>query len=134
MSIKFLFFWWGVLLTFSLPFPNHIPTSMAAEVTIAWNANTESDLDGYSVYRSTGLSGPPYELVDDLSLDELADPENPEVTLTQLEEGINYYIAVTAYDQAGNESQYSKELCVTIEGSAIIDCTPGGDSGGSSGG
>jgi hypothetical protein len=72
------------VITFGLPFPNLISTSIAAEVTLTGNANTESDLDGCSVYRSTGYKGPPYELIDDLSLDDLADPDNPEEILEQL--------------------------------------------------
>jgi hypothetical protein len=76
-------------------------------------------------------------LIDDLSLDDLTDPDNPEVVLTQLWDNIKYYIVVTAYDKAGNESNFSKAICVKIEGSSILDCTPAinsGGGGGSSGG
>jgi hypothetical protein len=38
-----------VLLVFGLLFPNFISTSSAEEVTIAWNPNSEADLDGYLV-------------------------------------------------------------------------------------
>jgi hypothetical protein len=133
-QLKFLPFLLGLLLTPGLPFPNCFSTSIAAEITFAWNPNSESDLDGYSVYQSIGSKGPPYELIGELYLDELADPDNPEVTLTQLQEDVNYYFVVTAYDKAGNESQFSNEICLKIEDSSIIDCAPAIASGGGGGG
>ena len=133
-QLKLLPFLLGLLLTPGLPFPNFISPSIAAEVTFAWNPNSESDLDGYAVYQSIGSKGPPYELIDELYLDELANPDNPEVTLTQLQEDVNYYLVVTAYDKAGNESQYSNEICLKIEDSSIIDCAPAIASGGGGGG
>ncbi len=132
-QLKFLPFLLGLLLTPGLPFPNCFSTSIAAEVTFAWNPNFEPDLDGYAVYQSTGSSGAPYELIDELYLDELANPDNPEVTLTRLQEDVNYYFVLTAYDKAGNESQYSNEICLKIEDSSIIDCAPAIDSGGGGG-
>jgi fibronectin type 3 domain-containing protein len=114
----------GMLLVFGLVFPNFISTSSAEEVTIAWDANTEADLDEYLVYCSSASSGPPYELVGKLYLDELADPDNPDITLTDLDAGKEYYIVVTACDRAGNESNYSREICVKIMDGSIIDCTP----------
>jgi hypothetical protein len=133
-QLKILLLFLGLLLTFGLPFPNFLSISIAAEVTIIWNANSEYDLDGYSVYQGTGSKGPPYQWIDDLSLDELADPDNPEIMLTQLVEDISYYVVVTAFDKAGNESNFSKALCVKIENSSIIDCAPAGISGGGGGG
>ncbi len=35
--------------------------SYSAEVTLAWDANTESDLAGYKVYYKTGSAGEPYD-------------------------------------------------------------------------
>ena len=113
----------GLLLTAGFPFPNFISTSIAAEVTITWNANTESDLDGYSVYRNKGSSRLPYELIADLSLDDLSDPDSPEVTLTSLMEFWKYYFIVTAYDTSGNESGFSNELCIEVSAGSILDCS-----------
>lgn len=95
----------------------------AQELTLAWDPNTEPDLDGYTVYYSKGSPGPPYDYAGDLPLSELADPENPKVTLTELEEQVSYYIALTAYDINGNESSFSSSLCVYIDG-AIQECAP----------
>jgi len=139
MQMKRLRFLSGLLFVIILLFPSFIPYGISEEVTITWNPNSEPDLDGYSVYRRSGSSGPPYDWVSDVYLDELPDPDNPEVTMTNLKEDNNYYIAITAFDEAGNESNYSKEICVKIEESAIIDCTPesksdGGGGGGGGGG
>ena len=133
-KLKTLLFLGGVLIAFNFPFPNLILSSIAAEVTIVWNPNFESDLDGYSVYQRAGAKGPPYEWVDDIFLDELADPDHPEIILTQLKEDINYYMVVTAYDKAGNESGFSNEICFKIENSSILDCTTKSISGSDSNG
>lgn len=127
-QMKSSFFHLGLLSAAILTLLNFVSISGAAQVAITWNPNSESDLDGYAVYQSIGTSGPPYELIGNLSLDELADPDNPEVILNLLEDDINYYIAITAYDKTGNESQFSNEICLRIENASIINCAPAGDS------
>ena len=91
-------------------------------VTVAWDANTESDLAGYKIYygKATG----DYSHSIDVRLDESGrnsacgssyDPfqaECCEYTL-QLAPG-TYYLGATAYDQEDNESDYSDELLVTM--------------------
>ena len=44
------------------------------------------------------------------------------VTITELEDGSKYYLAVTAYDVEGNESDYSNELCVQVAGLSVSEC------------
>ena len=95
----------------------------AKELTLAWDPNTEPDLDGYTVYYSKGSPGPPYDYAGDLPLSDLPDPDNPQVTLTDLEEQVNYYIALTAYDINGNESSFSSSICIYIDG-VIQECAP----------
>jgi len=36
-------------------------TGLAAQVHLAWDANSESDLLGYKIYYKTGSSGAPYD-------------------------------------------------------------------------
>ena len=58
----------------------------AAQVTLAWDANTESDLAGYKIYYKTGSPGEPYNGTGAdqgpapiiVPLDELNDPDSPE--------------------------------------------------------
>ena len=113
---------------------------LAKKVTLGWDSNPEPDLEGYVVYRNVGSPGPPYKHSDTLPEDDLADPLNPMVTLTGLNEKKEYYIAVTAYDTNGNESYYSDDVCVEIIDSVIENCSvslsPGSssDSSSSSGG
>jgi len=92
----------------------------AMDVTLGWNANTESDLAGYKVYYKTGSSGPPYNGTGadqgpsprTLSIGALDDPNNPTYTLTGLGNNEVYFFAVTAYDDGGLESDYSTDVNV----------------------
>ncbi len=34
---------------------------LAADITLRWDANTETDLAGYKLYYKTDSSGPPYD-------------------------------------------------------------------------
>ena len=69
-------------------------------LNLEWNANGESDLDGYKVYYGTspGSYGSPRDVGD-----------VTEYELTGLVEGVRYYIAITAYDTSENESEMSDE-------------------------
>jgi hypothetical protein len=96
-------------------------TGYAADVTLQWDANTESDLAGYKVYYKTGLSGEPYNgtgATEGASPIEmaLAQDENPdqgivEFTLHGLADAVTYFFAVKAYDNEtpSLESGYSNE-------------------------
>ena len=74
---------------------------------VGWSANHEPDLAGYRVYYDTD-GRPPY-----LGSGASEGPSPVDVgkvthfRLTGLSNGITYYIAVTAYDVAGNESELS---------------------------
>ena len=79
---------------------------LAAQIQIAWNANTETDLAGYKVYYVTasgyyGGFGTPINVGNVTTY-----------TITGLTQGQTYYIAITAYDNAipANESGYSDEV------------------------
>jgi hypothetical protein len=125
----------GVLVLLFLAAP-----ALSADVTLAWDPNSEADLEGYGVYFKLGSSGPPYELFGYVTLQELNDPDNPAFEVTGLAKGSSYYFSVTAYDTAGNESGYSAPVCAQI-GDQILPCTspppppiPPPSGGGSSGG
>jgi len=73
----------------------------ATSLNLSWDANTEDDLAGYKVYygTSSGNYGEPI------------DAGNVTVyELEELNEGITYYIAITAYDTSNNESEKSDEV------------------------
>jgi hypothetical protein len=114
---------------------------MAADLRIAWDPNSEEDLQGYGVYFSSGVYGPPYNLVGYVELTELPDENNPTFLISGLTAGAKYSLAVTAYDADGNESYYSSPVCVEV-GVGQIQCaaldasssTSAGDGGGGGGG
>ena len=74
--------------------------ALAAQIKLAWDANTESDLAGYKVYYGTSSK----------SYAGSVDAGNVTTfTLTGLTQGQTYYIVVTAYNTSSNESGYSSE-------------------------
>jgi len=103
--------------------------AFAADVTLAWDPNSEADLEGYGVYFKKDAAGPPYDLFGNVTLQELDNPDNPTFTLTGLQKGSRYYFSVTAYDTAGNESAFAAPVCAEI-GDQIVACASAEDSGG----
>ena len=77
----------------------------AADITLAWDANTETDLAGYKIYYGTASRN--YTTSEDVS-------DTTSYTITNLDEGVTYYFAAKAYDTSQNESDYSAELVHTI--------------------
>ncbi|MFH1427301.1 MAG: hypothetical protein ABIG60_02110 [Patescibacteria group bacterium] len=91
--------------------------SYALETTLAWEANSESNLAGYKLYYGSQPGGT-YNGTDaiegnspiDLPLNYLYDINNPEFTLTGLAENETYYYVITAYAEDGTESSFSNEV------------------------
>ncbi|MBM3149383.1 MAG: hypothetical protein FJZ88_05055, partial [Chloroflexi bacterium] len=75
--------------------------TFAAQIRLAWDPNTESNLAGYRVYYGTtsGTYGTPTNVGNVTTY-----------TLTNLTLAQTYFIAVTAYDTSNNESGYSNEV------------------------
>ena len=87
-----------------------------------WADNSESDLAGYKVFRSTS-AGTGYALVSTLG-------EVSAYTDTGLSNGTTYYYVVSAQDDAGNDSGYSSEAsgapvapasCTAVTYSSAVD-------------
>jgi hypothetical protein len=72
-------------------------------VVLAWLDNTEIDLAGYNVYRSTTSGGPYVKLTSSIRTD-------PNYNDTDVSMGTTYYYVVTAVDLGGLESEYSGEV------------------------
>lgn len=70
-----------------------------AALTLMWNPNQEPDLQGYNVYRGT-QSGQ-YQMIATTTDTSYVD---------SVDSGNVYYYAITAFDTAGNESDYSNEV------------------------
>src|SRR2546427_4009890 len=84
--------------------------SSAAQVTLAWDANTAPDLAGYKLYY--GLSSGSYQSSVDVG-------NQTSSTLSGLLEGQIYHFAATAYNLSLAESGFSNEVS-----KAIADVTP----------
>jgi hypothetical protein len=83
----------------------------SADVSLAWDPNTEPDLAGYNLYYKSGSSGPPYNGTGATEDDSPVDVGNvTEFTLHGLTDGVTYFFVVTAYDTEGLESGYSNEV------------------------
>jgi hypothetical protein len=81
-------------------------------ISLIWLASPIGDLAGYKVYFDTDSSGFPYSDTIDVGMDTT-------LTLSGLTTGTTYYIAVTCYDNLGNESWYSREIQVTPGGTMM---------------
>ena len=79
--------------------------SLAAQVTLAWDANSEANLAGYTVYW--GEASRTYD-------NQATIGKETSFPIQGLQEGRTYYIAVTAYDTEDNESAYSAELVYAV--------------------
>ena len=111
---------WVLLLLITIACP-----ALSADLTIAWDPNSEPDVSAYGIYIQKGAKGPPYDFLGYIDLNEI-DPANPSYVITGLEDGAEYYLVVTALDTEGLESVYSNSACARIQGTAQ-PCT---DSGG----
>ncbi len=75
-----------------------------SSVTLAWDPNTETDLAGYKVYYGTTTGV--YTNATDVG-------NSTTKAITDLADGVQYFFAVTAYNTAGAESDYSAEISYT---------------------
>jgi len=75
------------------------------KVHIIWQANNEPDISGYRVYY--GKASKVYDDIADVGM--ATNYVSPD-----FEPGITYFFAVTAYDTANNESDYSIEVNITL--------------------
>ncbi len=83
--------------------------AFADNVSLAWDANSEADLEGYRVYYGTSSGN--YSVVTDVG-------KVTTFTVTNLGPG-TYYFAVTAYN-SNTESSFSNEVSATIGGSGLV--------------
>lgn len=75
-------------------------TCFAANVILQWDAETDPSVTGYKVYYQADSAIQPFQNTLDVGNVTTA-------TINGLDGSHIYYFAVTAYDAAGNESDYS---------------------------
>ena len=115
----------AILATSVLFLPVFTSAVLAAQISLEWDANGEPDLDGYRVYYGTSSGN--YTASVDIG-------NNTHCVISNLEQGVTYYFAATAYDSEGNESGFSDEIVYAVP--AAVSPSPGSssDGGGSGGG
>jgi hypothetical protein len=89
-------------------------TLPAESLLVGWEANTESDLAGYTVHY--GYESGSYSSSIDVG-------KVTSYTIEDVSQGMTYYIALTAYDTSGNTSEYSDELSATIPATSDTEST-----------
>ncbi len=116
--------------------PPAAPTGLIAtggtnQVDLTWNANAESDLAGYHVYRATSSGGSYARLTGSLTT-------NVFYTDTTATGGTTYFYVARAVDTSNNESGNSNQVSATPSGgggggqvllSEVLYDVAGGDSG-----
>jgi len=96
-------------------------TAFAANLTLAWDANSEPDLTGYRVYCGES-SGPPYTISHYITS---SNPNyRPPTTyeFSGLKEGTTYYFSAKAISQTDEqtvESAYSEEISYTVPAAPV---------------
>lgn len=106
-------------LAFAVGFIFSVVTSdgYAANATLAWDPNSESNLAGYKIHYGTASGS--YSSVLDVG-------KSVQYTVAGLTEGKTYHFAVTAYNASGQSSDYSNEVSLSIPAAAGTPSTPSG--------
>ena len=103
----------------------------AYQLTLAWDANTEPDLEGYILYGREWSPCPPYDYIDTYRVTDLADPLNPRCRVTNLEKDVIYFFVITAYDTEKLESDFSNIISTKGE---VVYCSRSRSSSSAGGG
>lgn len=85
--------------------------SFAETVTLAWDPNSEPDLEGYRLH--IGTSSRSYNIVIPVG-------KTTEYTVTELPPGSKFFFAVTAVNSSGLESTYSEEVSHSIAPAVVL--------------
>ena len=117
-SILFPLFFFAIFLSW--------PFDSVAQMRLAWAPNTEPDIAGYQVYY--GMTSRNYKHSIDVG-------NVTTYTLLGLKQGVTYYVALTAYDSANNESAFSNEVSgkvdETVSAPTVLSGPMSGDPSGS---
>jgi Fibronectin type III domain len=90
----------------------------ASVVSLQWNPNTDPSVTGYNVY----YGGASHDYTNSFSVGNTTN-----TTVGGLVEGKTYFFAVTAYDDYGDESDFSDETIYVVPG--FLTLTPGTNPG-----
>ncbi len=100
-------------------------SACAAQLTVAWDPETDPAITGYKVYWGTLSKN--YSWSGDAGA-------QTTYTVPSLNQGATYYFAATAYDATRTESGFSNEVTYTVPSACTYATTPAGQSFGAGGG
>lgn len=101
---------WIAIVTVAIPFFSALTNAGAANVTLAWDRNSQPNIAGYKVYFGPARGTYPFVI----------DAGNvTQQVVNNLQDGVTYYFAATAYNVAGVESDLSAEVSHTMPVPAI---------------
>ena len=92
-------------------------TAFCANLTLAWDANSEPDLSGYLVF--CGESSGHYSITKEVISDNPGERPPNTCEFTGMEEGATYYFTAIAFSDNG-QSDYSREISYTVP-TATVD-------------
>lgn len=108
---------WGVALAAPLD---------AADFLFTWKASPDASTTAYRVYQRTGDS--PYEMIDEVHVQDLDNPVHPSYLVIGLGDGNRYWFAATSISASSTESDFSNETCITVNGQ-VVECNDQDDNG-----
>lgn len=87
-----------------------IPNSMSnGSITLEWDMNLDQ-ISGYRIYYGTESRKYNQPKGQGVNVGLTENPSAPKYKIENLQSGITYYFAITTYDKAGNESDFSSEV------------------------
>jgi hypothetical protein len=91
----------------------------AADFLFTWDPSPDAGLTGYRIYQRTDSS--PYDLLAEVEVADLDDPDHPSHLVTGLQSGGVYHFAAAAVKASGEESALSNQTCITVNGQ-VVEC------------
>lgn len=95
---------------------NAVDPGVGDRLQISWNANSESDLSYYKLYRGTSPGSYSYS--------QQFSKATTSFQMTGLSESVKYYFALTATNTSGRESAYSQEVSAVPTSSPVAVKVP----------
>ena len=108
---------WGLMLS---------PHLDAADFLFTWKASPDASITAYRVYQRTGDS--PYEMIDEVHVQDLDSPVHPSYLVIGLGDGNRYWFAATSISASRTESDLSDETCITVNG-RVVECNDQDENG-----
>ncbi len=123
-----------LLVSLAMEVQTYLAASATRDVSLVWSLPPEPDVAGYNVHYGpvsrydSGFDAYLYE--ENLRPGDY-DVRAPEVhyVLSSLDENLNYWVAITAYDHNGNESAFSNEKKVAAPSGAPPNYSAGSGGG-----